>query len=839
MSPSPSIRGSTRQIKAQSLPLVPSVMQMYNMNNNGGTAQSQGQGQSHSQQGSPTASQQSKRSPPPPKLHSPTVRSAVNGNGEAQNGDRERMTPPPVPPQHALSQPNVHTAPPTLPHTMSQPNIHPYGAHAHPRPINRGPPPQFLSSFQSMEENWQMTMAAFEQEQGPMKEGMGGVAYAGGASSSSLSLANYGRASPAPREVDRVRAGEGLSPREGSLRGQSPRRGSIGSSHSQQQASSSPSGSQKDDRSSPSFHSPLGTPGEYSFPGGYTQAQYRRKPTAVSPDAQSTTAGAKRGTPDRDRSLPVQEEPEDDNQQNVRNSSRERWAMSGSGNGNGNGRNSRNERQEEEEEEEEEDTLIEQDDHDNDRNGDGKLRNGRTRSEDEDSYTPRSPSVSLPPHPAQGVIYGGGNGNVAKHSRMGSTDQLGLRGIDTELFDGKPSHQSQPPPKQQQQQQQQQAKEEVQNHHQRPYVQEPPQGHNSAPPRYTSGAAPPQSFPRLHPPQIPHPEDLQNFFDDPTFIQAYLNSPRPMAPIPPTPHSQTAAPSPSPLISSIQPSPAPPVGSPYPYPFTHVRRTQAYAPSPIGDGSMYDPNHPSAIQEQLAMQMQMYALNNHVPVSESSFSPPPSGGGIAYNPWTYLQSSRMFGGRRDSGLSGMSMRSSPSHEPLILPMPHMRGRGMKKAARKEKVKSEKREKIQAQLPPRVESTQPRETTPEITSGDDTSTAGEDERHELPEEGVWVNTAATGDEGDWVDEDVEGEEDDLLELEYHPSYVSNIEKRRRRWETRWEALIQAVSSSFFPFCLSDSRLTLSIVTFSSKHSTARQMRHSSYSLLPLTPARCTL
>ena len=671
-------------------------------------------------------------------------------------------------------------------------------------------------------------MAAFEQENGPLKEGMGGVAYAGGASSNSLSQANYGRGSPAPREVDRVRAGEGLSPREGSLRGQSPRRGSIGSSHSQQQVSS-PSGSQKDDRSSPSFHVPLGTPGEYSSAGGYTQAQYRRKPTVVGPDVQPTSAGVKRGTPDRDRSLPVQEEPEDD-QQNDRNSSRERWAISGSGNG----RNSRNGRQEEEEEEdeEEEDTLIEHDGHDNDHHSDGKLRNGR-RSEDEDSYTPRSPSVSLPPHPAQGVIYGGGNGGVAKHSRMGSTDQLGLRGIDPELFDAKPSHQSQPPPKQQQWQ----AKEEVQGQHQRHYVQEPPQGHNSAPPRYTSGTAHPQNFPRLHPPQIPHPDDLQNFFDDPTsaFIQAYLNSPRPMAPIPPTPHSHTAAPSPSPLVSSVQPSPAPPVGSPYPYPFTHVRRLHAYAPSPIGEGSTYDPNHPSAIQEQLAMQMQMYALNNHVPVSESSFSPPPSGGGLAYNPWTYLQASRMFGGRRDSG---MSMRSSPSHEPVNLPIPHMRGRGMKKAARKEKVKSEKREKIQAELPPRVESTQPRETTPEISSsGDDTSTAGEDERYELPEEGAWVNTATTGDEGDWIDEDVEGDEEDLLELEYHPSYVSNVEKRRRRWETRWEALIQAVSSFPFPLLL-DSCLTSSFVAFSSKHSTARQMRHWSYSLHPLTPPRCT-
>jgi hypothetical protein len=96
-------------------------------------------------------------------------------------------------------------------------------------------------------------------------------------------------------------------------------------------------------------------------------------------------------------------------------------------------------------------------------------------------------------------------------------------------------------------------------------------------------------------------------------------------------------------------------------------------------------------------------------------------------------------------------------------------------------------------PPRVESTQPRETTPELSSsGEETSTAGgPEERFRVPEEGNWVNGASADDSGDWVDEDDE-EEEDLLDLEYHPSYVSNVEKRRRRWETRWEALIQAVS-----------------------------------------------
>ncbi|KAG2132028.1 hypothetical protein DEU56DRAFT_812716 [Suillus clintonianus] len=107
------------------------------------------------------------------------------------------------------------------------------------------------------------------------------------------------------------------------------------------------------------------------------------------------------------------------------------------------------------------------------------------------------------------------------------------------------------------------------------------------------------------------------------YISHYSQAPRPVAPIPPTPHSQTAAP--SPLISSMQSmqaSPAPPVGSPYPYPFSHVRRNNTYFGYPIhtAPSSNYDPNH-SVIKEQVALQMQMYALNNHAILSDSTFSP--------------------------------------------------------------------------------------------------------------------------------------------------------------------------------------------------------------------------
>jgi len=88
----------------------------------------------------------------------------------------------------------------------------------------------------------------------------------------------------------------------------------------------------------------------------------------------------------------------------------------------------------------------------------------------------------------------------------------------------------------------------------------------------------------------------------------------------------------------------------------------------------------------------------------------------------------------------------------------------------------------------VESTQPRDTSPEpYSSGEET--AGE--AYEVHEEPAWVNGDGYGDgddDAEWVDE--EGDKEELLDLEYHPSFISNVDKRRRKWEARWEALQQA-------------------------------------------------
>jgi hypothetical protein len=202
----------------------------------------------------------------------------------------------------------------------------------------------------------------------------------------------------------------------------------------------------------------------------------------------------------------------------------------------------------------------------------------------------------------------------------------------------------------------------------------------------------------------------------------------------------------------------------------------------MSSNSNYDPNNLNAIQEQLVRQWQVYAMNNDQGnISDSTFSPSttPFQG---YNPWAYLHTSRMLGGRHRAT---MSLQSSPSHEPIALPSPPPM------LPKRKTPQSGMRRPSNRKPPPRVESTQPRETSPELTSSGE-ETAGE-EHLTVPDEGVWVNGAITilppDDNKDWIDEDED--DDDLLELEYHPGYVSNVEKRRRRWEIGWENLMQVV------------------------------------------------
>jgi hypothetical protein len=154
--------------------------------------------------------------------------------------------------------------------------------------------------------------------------------------------------------------------------------------------------------------------------------------------------------------------------------------------------------------------------------------------------------------------------------------------------------------------------------------------------------------------------------------------------------------------------------------------------------------------------------------------------------------------------STASMRSSPSHQPVALPPLSRGSHGLRRRERSQDL----RRRAKVRPPPRVESTQPRDTSPELSSGEET--AGEstkvgehssDPLHYAPRPARWDESAddedeADVDDGEWIDEDVGGMEgiaDDLLQLEFHTDYVGNAEKRRRRWKLRWEALLRAVSA----------------------------------------------
>ncbi|KAH9037513.1 hypothetical protein EDB85DRAFT_2142466 [Lactarius pseudohatsudake] len=86
-------------------------------------------------------------------------------------------------------------------------------------------------------------------------------------------------------------------------------------------------------------------------------------------------------------------------------------------------------------------------------------------------------------------------------------------------------------------------------------------------------------------------------------------------------------------------------------------------------------------------------------------------------------------------------------------------------------------------PPRVESTQPRDTSPELSSGEETAgestKVGEQSEPQrfAPRPARWDESAddedeADADDGEWIDEDVGiegGVADDLLQLEFHTDY----------------------------------------------------------------------
>ena len=89
----------------------------------------------------------------------------------------------------------------------------------------------------------------------------------------------------------------------------------------------------------------------------------------------------------------------------------------------------------------------------------------------------------------------------------------------------------------------------------------------------------------------------------------------------------------------------------------------------------------------------------------------------------------------------------------------------------------------------------------MSSGEETPDESKDDEPDhsahrqarLDESGDDEDEADT-DGGEWIDEDgTEGDAGDLLQLEFHPDYVRDPKKRRRRWDLLWDSLLRDVSA----------------------------------------------
>jgi hypothetical protein len=783
-SPSPSLRDRPRALKTQSMPMVPSIAAL--------AAQ---------QQASPTVPTSTNRRSPPIGQVTRLLPTPPQPNPPAFQDIPERRMSPSFPPQQSLSQSSV--------------NSH------YARPVPRVPTAPFLNKFQNIDENWQMTaelLADIERADKQQAQYLSAQCHpypsARGESPSPRSLnvervrGLTDRSSPNNPDSQRRPREQAIARESPKVRDRQPASPLVASFTQGQLRSVTPEG-----RMTPAQHSPLVLSSEahstsYLGPYNTRESPPLRRRSGNNEIRQNASMASQtpplQAIPARtsDRSLPVQEEAEDEISSKDGTGSHENW--------------------------QDKEQIVEQQFHSPsppppDMNSEGNAQRydstirgretgpgpredeklnkheeipakfGESTSE-EGGYTPRSPPAGLP---EEGHVQPYFSQNVSNRvpvpvpmrgkARNGSTDQV-MRGLESTLFEKQP-----PAP--------QLPQNPAQTEHLPKYVkQRRPSETEPLPPAHQHQHYSPQPeyiydnqnspFP---PPQV-YPDDFQSYGEDLTsaYIQSYLQSSRPDAPVPPTPHSQTAPPSPSPLISGYgagkQYRPMRAGGSPYPFPFGHVRRnrqSQRYFPG------NFDPNHPSVISEQVARQWQIFAQNNHGDMTDSTLSPSSTPfQGELYDQWAYVHTNRMMRGLQDP----TSLQSSPSHHPISLPIPpSFPGR------KKERNLQSKRQAYNRKPPPRVESTQPRETSPDLSSSGE-ETAGE-ERLIVPIDSTEseaitipilpIQNTEIDDNGEWVDE--EDDYEDLISLEYHPSFVKNISKRRRKWEVGWENLIQAVSS----------------------------------------------
>ena len=814
---------------------------------------------------SSTGSRQSRRSPQPSRISPTTLTTKITTSSPHDGRDREALPDRrPSPGIHTMSQPNVHhQMPPPPQHSISQPNIHAPVHYPPHRPIPRGPPPTFLAQqfedgYQTNEENWKMTdeiiadMERGDQSQLSSPGGKHGVAYAGGAQSGpisppkDMSIQRLVRNNPervSPKEfIENAQTGANTrKPRDRTSQSSIPSIPSNGSPHSRT----------PEHRRSPSYPLRSDSPQPYTH-YDYTQARVPtpsglRKVETISPPPANSTKLSNSTPPlqsmkakSPDRSLPLQEEPEDHHDDydvlhrasptpssEVYPEGRTGYDLKARG-----GRDSAGRRVEDDDSATLNEDLSDEDDN-------NAPKPGQRDESSSSGFTPRSPSVALPDINQRPDYH---QTTLRSRPRGGVTDQLNMRGFE-QTFDrvgdniprvaansttpattpttAAPRIPPVAPPQNKDDKPNSQLTQGNQNH---PGTVRQNQAQNLQRPQVAT-----------QPPFYPHhlyPED----YYDPTaaYLQTYLQSPgnRPQAPIPPTPHSQTTAPSPSPLVhlgpGGYDLEQHRNVGSPYPHPFSHVPRN-AYAAART-PSIAYDPNDPNVIREQLALQMQIYALNNAAASSaDSSFSPAstpfPRPG---YNPWAFVPTMRGFPGlglNMGRGAdSTMSLRSSPSHEPVHLPLPPSMAKTPQSKLRKRE-RSTNLKAVQERLmnggrsrsklvPPRVDSTQPRDTSPEMSDPGEETAGEEVHTHVEGDTDKWDGNGVNGvgkevevkdvadavqeiagdvdDDADWIDQDEEDDDgNDLLDLPCHPSYVRDENKRRRRWENKWEALTEAV------------------------------------------------
>ena len=714
----------------------------------------------------------------------------------------ERRLSPPLPPQQSLNQSNANYA----------------------RPVPRAPAGPFLNKFQNLDENWQMTAELLDIERADKQQ----------AQFQSIQSHPYPAArsdSPSIRglNVERVRGladrsspnnpdnGQQRRPQQAvarespKTRDRQPASPLVASFAQAQLRSLTPDG-----RMSPAQHSPLVLSSEPHSTNYHAQYNTRESPPVlrrpgngeIRPNvSMASQTPPLQAIPARtpDRSLPVQEEAEDEITSKNGAGPHENWqgkeiveqqfhspsppppdlnpevnaqryenATRGKDSGPG-----LREEEKPNKHEETPDQYVE-----------------KENTSEEGGYTPRSPNTGLPEDGLVQQPYFPQNVSnrvpvpvpvpMRAKPRNGSTEQA-MRGLESTLFE------KQPPAPQVPQHAAQTERPQKYVEQRRPSEAELPAVHQySSQPEYVYHHNHHQDQNNIYvPPQV-YPDDFQSYGEDSAaaYIQSYLQSSRPDAPIPPTPHSQTAAPSPSPLISGYGAGkPYKPMragGSPYPFPFAHVRRNRQ--PQPFFPGN-FDANHPSVISEQVARQWQIFAQNNRGDISDSTLSPSSTPfQGELYDNWAYLHTNRMMRGLQDT----TSLHSSPSHQPISLPiLPSFPTRK----------KESKRQAYNRKPPPRVESTQPRETSPELSSSGE-ETAGEEripismdsaECEAITIPILPIQDADLDDNGEWVNEEDDDDYEDLISLEYHSSFVKNISKRRRKWEVGWENLIQAVSS----------------------------------------------